>query len=99
MVQSGTILPTWLHFFERPYPSANMVLIRGKHPILVDTGFGSDLGITEQMIREAGVAPERLSLIVNTHYHVDHTGGNHGLQQQYHVPIAAHCWEAVLVNQ
>jgi hydroxyacylglutathione hydrolase len=98
MAHTGTILSAWLHFFKRPYPSANMVLIGGKHPILVDTGFGSDLAITEQMIREKGVAPERLSLIVNTHYHVDHTGGNHGLQQRYRVPIAAHRWEAVLVN-
>ena len=91
--------PQWLHFFQRTYPSANMVLIADKHPLLVDSGFGSDLPETEQLLREAGVPPERLHLIVNTHYHGDHTGGNSGLQRRYGLPIAAHRWDAALINQ
>ena len=27
-------------------------------------------------MKEAGVSPEALHLIVNTHYHSDHVGGN-----------------------
>lgn len=99
MTKLEGIVPAWLHFFERLYPSANIVLIAGKRPILIDTGFGSDLVATERMIREVGVAPESLSLVVNTHYHVDHTGGNAGLQQRYQLPIAAHRWEARMVNE
>jgi hydroxyacylglutathione hydrolase len=91
--------PKWLHFFQRTYPSANMVLIKSKHPMLVDTGFGSDLPATEQLLRGAGIPPEQLHLIVNTHYHSDHVGGNSGLQQRYGIPITAHHWEATLVNQ
>lgn len=87
------------HFFERLYPSANMVLVRGERPVLIDTGFGSDLARTEALLRQAGQAPERLALIVNTHYHVDHVGGNSGLQQCYQLLIAAHHWEAQLINQ
>lgn len=64
--------PDWLHFFERMYPSANMVLVRGDHPVLVDTGFGSDFPETERLLKDAGVPPQQLSLIVNTHYHCDH---------------------------
>jgi len=90
--------PDWLHFFQRTFPSANMTLIKGRRPILVDTGFGSDLPTTERLLRDAGTPPERLALIVNTHYHCDHTGGNSGLQQRYALPIAAHRWEAALVN-
>lgn len=85
-------------FFERNFPSANMVLIKDQFPILIDTGFGSDAKETEQLIKEAGVSPEELHLIVNTHYHSDHVGGNFHLQQNYGVTIAAHKWEADLIN-
>ena len=88
-----------LTFFEREYPSANMVLIRGRRPVLVDTGFGSDLPTTEKLLREASVPPEDLCLIVNTHYHSDHVGGNSGLQHRYGIPIATYRWDANLVNR
>lgn len=91
--------PDWLHFFERIYPSANMLLLTGRRPILIDTGFGSDSAETERLIRDADVVPASLSLIVNTHYHSDHVGGNSALQQRYGLQIAAHSWDAALVNQ
>ncbi len=90
--------PSWLTFFQRTFPSANMALIRGNQPVLVDTGFGADLAATESLLRDAGVPPEQLSLIVNTHYHCDHTGGNSGLQARYGIPVAAHAWDAAVVN-
>ncbi|MEW6637218.1 MAG: MBL fold metallo-hydrolase [Actinomycetota bacterium] len=86
-------------FLQREYPSANIVLVRGERPVLVDTGFGSDLFETERLLREAGVPPERLALVVNTHYHCDHAGGNSGLRRRYALPIAAHRWEAAMVNR
>lgn len=52
-------------FFERQFPSANMILIKDQLPILIDTGFGSDVNETEQLIKEAGVSPEELHLIVH----------------------------------
>lgn len=76
-----------------------MVLVHGKRPLLVDTGFGSDLPDTVRLLRGAGMPPEQLSLIVNTHYHCDHAGGNHGLQEGYGIPIATHRWEAEMVNR
>ncbi|KAB2329708.1 MBL fold metallo-hydrolase [Cytobacillus depressus] len=85
-------------FFERTFPSANMILIKDQIPILIDTGFGSDAGETEQLIRDAGVLPEELHLIVNTHYHSDHVGGNFHLQNKYGTTIAAHKWDADLIN-
>lgn len=87
-----------LVFFERKFPSANMILIKDQLPVLIDTGFGSDAGQTEQFIREAGVSPEALQLIVNTHYHSDHVGGNFYFQQNYGVTIAAHKWDAEIIN-
>ena len=86
-------------FFERLYQSANMVLVRGENPILMDTGYGSDLRETEDLLEQAGTPPEALSLVVNSHYHCDHAGGNSGLQRNYGIPVAAHRWEAELVNR
>jgi hydroxyacylglutathione hydrolase len=85
-------------FLERKFPSANMVLIKDQLPILIDTGFGSDTKETEQLIKEAGVSPEELHLIVNTHYHSDHVGGNFYLQKNYGIKIGAHKWDADLIN-
>lgn len=91
-------LPNWLEFFERPFPSANTVLVKGKKPILVDSGFGSDIPATKQWLFDKGVLPEKLSLLVNTHYHSDHVGGNSSLQEEFLLPVAAHRWEAGMVN-
>ncbi len=91
--------PSWLRFFQRPFPSANMVLIRGERPLLVNTGFGSDLDETERLLRGSGTSPERLALIVNTHYHSDQVGGNYGLQTRYDLPVAAHPWDAAMINR
>lgn len=91
-------MPDWINFFERPFPSANTVLVRGKQAVLVDSGFGSDLAATEQWLRQVDMSPPELSLVLNTHYHSDHVGGNFGLQQRYGLPIAAHRWEASMVN-
>ncbi|MBP2019527.1 glyoxylase-like metal-dependent hydrolase (beta-lactamase superfamily II) [Symbiobacterium terraclitae] len=83
---------------QRRFPSANMALVTGPRPILVDTGFGSDLPETERLLAQLGVPPAKLHLIANTHFHVDHAGGNHGLQQAYGVPVAASAPDAALVN-
>jgi hydroxyacylglutathione hydrolase len=90
--------PAWLHFFRRAYPSGNMVLVTGERPILIDTGYGADVEETERLLRAAGTPPERLSLVVNTHYHCDHVGGNFALQTQYRVPIGASAEDAAIVN-
>lgn len=89
---------TKLVFFQRTFPSANMVLIKDRKPVLIDTGYGSDAQETEQLIRDEGVSPSQLHLIVNTHYHSDHAGGNFHFQENYGTRIAAHKWEAALVN-
>ena len=76
-----------------------MVVIVGSKPVLVDSGYGSDLTRTEGLLGEQGLDPASLSLVVNTHYHSDHVGGNAGLQGSYGVPVAAHRWEAEVVNR
>ena len=93
------MLPDWLIFFQRTFPSANMVLVNSKKPVLIDTGFGSDFPATLKLLQDVGVSAEKLSLIINTHYHSDHVGGNHGFQTRYQIPVATYYSEARLVNQ
>ncbi|WP_407461766.1 MBL fold metallo-hydrolase [Methanobrevibacter sp.] len=44
--------------------------------ILVDTGTGQSNSNLFSNIREIGIEPEDIDLIVNTHCHYDHVGGN-----------------------
>lgn len=93
------MLPPWLKFFTRPFQSANMALIHTPDPLLFDSGYGGDVAETEKLLIEAGVYPRDLSLIVNSHFHGDHSGGNHHFQKHYHTPIATHAWEGDMVNR
>ena len=83
---------------QRPFPSANMILVRGPRPILVDTGFGAELPAAERLLHDLGVPPGTLHLIANTHFHADHVGGNHALQEAYDIPVAASAADAARVN-
>ena len=66
-------LPDWLGFRPRLYPSCNFAWLRGPQPVLVDTGFGTDLEATLALL------PGEPALVFNTHWHSDHVGGNAGL--------------------
>jgi glyoxylase-like metal-dependent hydrolase (beta-lactamase superfamily II) len=75
---------------ERNYVPAglNSLLIRtGRHNVLVETGMGNKL--SERMIKfygqpaqllanlaAAGIAPEGIDIVINTHLHFDHCGWN-----------------------
>lgn len=76
-------LPLGITFLERGWLSSNNVLIQDEHQaILVDTGYWTHANQTEQLVR--GLLNNRvLDMIINTHLHSDHCGGNAHLQQSY----------------
>ncbi|MCQ2976730.1 MAG: MBL fold metallo-hydrolase [archaeon] len=45
--------------------------------ILVDTGVGENKNYLINSIKDFGINPKDIDLIVNTHCHFDHVGGNH----------------------
>jgi glyoxylase-like metal-dependent hydrolase (beta-lactamase superfamily II) len=66
----------------------NCLLVRdGKQTVLIETGIGSKLSEKQQSIHknqvqlmksfeEAGVAPDEIDIVINTHLHFDHSGWN-----------------------
>lgn len=78
-------LPNWVRWQQRPFPDANLLLIDGREPALVDSGFVGHAQQTAEWVRARCV---RLSRVVNTHWHADHVGAN-SLLQARGVGIAA----------
>ena len=79
-----------LFFIERGFLNGNHFVYRSKAPILIDTGYISGFDETEKSITELGVKLSDISLIISTHTHCDHIGGNNLIQQKSGCDIALH---------
>ncbi len=76
-------LPPSMRFVERDWLSANGVLFDdGRRTALVDTGYVKHRELTLALVRRA-LGDRPLDLVVNTHLHSDHCGGNATLQAAY----------------
>jgi len=70
-------------FFERGWLSANNTLIQGEGPTaLVDSGYCSHATQTLSLVKQV-LGDQPLDLLLNTHLHSDHCGGNAALQATY----------------
>lgn len=77
------VLPEGVTVFERGWLSANNVLLADADACaLVDSGYVTHADQTLALVREA-LGPRPLDLLLNTHLHSDHCGGNAALQQAY----------------
>ena len=79
-----------LFFIERGFLNGNHFVYRSETPVLIDTGYISDYEQTEKSITQLGVNLPDISLIINTHTHCDHIGGNNRIQQKSGCDIALH---------
>lgn len=69
-----------MRVFERGWLSANGILFEGQEETaLVDTGYATHSDQTVALVRTA-LGPRPLDLVLNTHLHSDHCGGNAALQ-------------------
>lgn len=84
-------LPPNLTVFERGWLSSNSILMRGKASCaLVDSGYVSHAPQTLALL-QAALQGRALDVLLNTHLHSDHCGGNAALQSAYpalitHIP-------------
>jgi glyoxylase-like metal-dependent hydrolase (beta-lactamase superfamily II) len=76
-------LPRDITLFERGWLSSNNILIRGQdHCALIDSGYASHATQTLALVSSA-LQGQPLDLLLNTHLHSDHCGGNALLQAHY----------------
>ena len=85
-------LPRWVVWQRRPFPDANLLLLPGPAPALVDSGFVAHADQTLAWTRAH--APD-LGLVVNTHWHSDHVGAN-GVLQRAGAGVAAHLHQHIV---
>ena len=79
-----------LFFIERGYLNGNHLVYRSKSPILVDTGYIEDFKDTERLLTGLGINLSSISLIISTHTHCDHIGGNNIIQKRSGCDVALH---------
>jgi len=76
-------LPAGITFFERGWLSSNNVLIQDAHQaILVDSGYWTHAEQTLALVASA-LHQRPLTMLINSHLHSDHCGGNAHLQTIY----------------
>ena len=77
------LLPDDIHVFERGWLSSNNILFDdGKTSWLVDSGYSTHSAQTLALVSSRlGARP--LDVLINTHLHSDHCGGNRALQDKY----------------
>jgi len=76
-------LPMGVQVFERGWLSSNNILFVGDESCaLVDSGYSTHSAQTVDLVQSA-LATRSLDLLLNTHLHSDHCGGNAALQQGY----------------
>jgi glyoxylase-like metal-dependent hydrolase (beta-lactamase superfamily II) len=76
-------VPPGLAVVERGWLSSNMILFAGgAAPAIVDSGYATHSDLTLSLVRDA-FGPLAPRLLLNTHLHSDHCGGNAALQAAF----------------
>lgn len=100
-------LPSGLQVIERGWLSANMIIAIGQHnTAVIDSGYCTHAEQTVALV-SAAMGARPLTLLLNTHLHSDHCGGNFALQAAYpqlqtlippgHAPYVAE-WNPVVLT-
>ncbi len=82
-MSASIALPAGIQVFERGWLSANNILLMGDGPsALIDSGYFSHAPQTLTLLAHA-LQGRPLDLLLNTHLHSDHCGGNADVQAAY----------------
>lgn len=57
--------------------TSSVILLKGEHNILIDTGHTKFENLLLEKLAENNVKPEDIEYVINTHTHFDHTSNNH----------------------
>ncbi|MES2879943.1 MAG: MBL fold metallo-hydrolase [Pseudomonadota bacterium] len=82
-LEASSALADTLIILERGWLSSNNILICGRESTaLIDSGYATHAGQTLALV-DAALDGRTLDVLVNTHLHSDHCGGNAALQSRY----------------
>lgn len=100
-------LPAGVTVFERGWLSSNNILLQGaQSAALIDSGYCTHAPQTLSLVADA-LQDRPLDVLINTHLHSDHCGGNAALQRAYpdlrtHIPPGhadfVRVWDAVALS-
>ncbi|MDQ6619100.1 MAG: MBL fold metallo-hydrolase [Pseudomonadota bacterium] len=93
-------LPAQVQVIVRDWLSSNHVLLKSSEGhVLIDSGYVRHVPVTLRLLESPhALADDPLALIVNTHCHSDHMGGNAAVARRYGCPIAIPAGEAELIE-
>jgi glyoxylase-like metal-dependent hydrolase (beta-lactamase superfamily II) len=81
-----------------PWGFLNAYLIRDERTIVVDAGYPRMADGVVRALRDHGVTPADVSLILLTHGHLDHLGGVRRLREALDAPVALHAADAEIAR-
>lgn len=82
-MRAAHVLPEGMHVLERGWLSSNNILFTGgEKSLLIDSGYCTHAEQTLSLV-EAVLGSCPLDVLINTHLHSDHCGGNAALQARY----------------
>lgn len=79
-----------LFFIERGFLNGNHFVFRSDKPVLIDTAYVGDFDETASLIAQLDLKLSDVQLIISTHCHCDHIGGNKRIQDLSSCDIALH---------
>jgi glyoxylase-like metal-dependent hydrolase (beta-lactamase superfamily II) len=98
-MSDGRQLPSTMRVFERGWLSSNNILfIDDRKTALIDSGYATHATQTLALVQHA-LGKRPLDLLINTHLHSDHCGGNAILQQTYHCRTLIPATQAEFVRE
>lgn len=73
--------------------SSTIILVQNEHNILVDTGNPQDAERIIATLKEKELTPDDINIVVNTHFHPDHTGCNYLFKKARFVVPGVAFWD------
>src|SRR4030065_447589 len=83
-----------VEIIQFPLGRANAFIIRGQRPIVIDTGYPGSAPAIIGRLKENGIDPKSVSLILITHGHADHFGNAAELKKLTGAPVPRHKLDA-----
>jgi glyoxylase-like metal-dependent hydrolase (beta-lactamase superfamily II) len=94
-----TAITDQFFFIQRGWLNANHLVFTASPKTLIDTAYIRDKAETESLIAQCGLDIEEVELIVNTHAHCDHIGGNAEFQRRSGCQVVLHEVDRWFVDQ